>query len=72
MLLLLEELKQLGILLRFVQKLLNWNPNKKNISIIWEGEGVNEIGRRPDTNQIVIRIDSRYFRPTEVDILVGD
>ena len=51
---------------------LNWNPKKNGPSIIWEGEGINEVGRRPDTNQIVIRIDSRYFRPTEVDILVGD
>ena len=51
---------------------LNWNPSKNGPSIIWEGEGINEIGRRPDTNQIVIRIDPRYFRPTEVDILIGD
>lgn len=40
--------------------------------IIWEGEGVNEIGKRMDTNEIVIRIDPRYFRPSEVDTLLGD
>ena len=40
--------------------------------MVWEGQGVNEIGRRADTKEIVIRIDSRYFRPTEVDELVGD
>ena len=41
-------------------------------AIIWEGEGIKEIGRRSDTNEIVIRIDPRYFRPTEVDQLIGD
>ena len=47
-------------------KELNWG------SIIWEGTGVDEIGRREDTNEIVIRIDKRYFRPTEVSTLLGD
>ena len=51
---------------------LNWNIEDQGPSIIWEGEGVNEIGRRPDTNEIIIRIDPRYFRPTEVDELLGD
>ena len=40
--------------------------------LIWEGTGVNEIGRRADTNEIVIRIDEKYFRPTEVSTLLGD
>ena len=51
---------------------LNWNKNKENPSIIWEGVGVNQVGRRADTNEIVIRVDPRYFRPTEVDLLIGD
>ena len=51
---------------------LNWNRDHNGPSIIWEGEGVNEIGRRADTNEIIIRIDPRYFRPTEVDELLGD
>ncbi len=54
---------------RFIEltaKELNWG------SIIWEGTGVNEIGRREDTNAIVIRIDEKYFRPTEVSTLLGD
>jgi GDPmannose 4,6-dehydratase len=40
--------------------------------IIWEGEGLNEIGRRIDSNEIVVRVDKQYFRPTEVDSLLGD
>ena len=47
-------------------KELNWG------SIIWEGKGLDEIGRRQDTNEIVIRIDEKYFRPTEVSTLLGD
>ena len=51
---------------------LNWNKNKKSRAIIWEGDGLNEVGRRADTNQIVVKVDPRYFRPTEVDTLIGD
>ena len=38
----------------------------------WDGTGVNEIGRRRDTGATVVRIDPRYFRPAEVDSLLGD
>ncbi len=50
---------------------LGWNNSSNNSAIIWEGEGLNEIGMRADTGSIVIRIDKRYFRPTEVDQLMG-
>ncbi len=40
--------------------------------IFWNGEGVNEVGRRVDNESIVIRIDPHYFRPAEVDTLIGD
>ena len=51
---------------------LKWKKDDNELAIKWEGEGINEIGKRTDTNQIVIRIDPRYFRPTEVDQLMGD
>ena len=51
---------------------LGWNKNENCSGIIWEGQGINEVGRRYDNGEIVIRIDSRYFRPTEVDSLQGD
>ncbi len=41
-------------------------------AIIWEGKGLDEIGRREDTNEVVIKIDKRYFRPSEVASLIGD
>ena len=51
---------------------LGWNKKDSNSGIIWEGEGLNEIGRRIDTNEIVIRVDKNYFRPSEVSELKGD
>ena len=43
-----------------------------NEEIIWTGNGINEIGKIKSSGKIVINIDKRYFRPTEVDILKGD
>ena len=40
--------------------------------LIWEGQGLDEIGKRSDTGDIIVRIDPRYFRPTEVETLLGD
>tara|TARA_B100000925_G_C21983978_1_gene463649 strand:- start:588 stop:1724 length:1137 start_codon:yes stop_codon:yes gene_type:complete len=51
---------------------LNWNKSTNESAIIWEGEGLNEVGKRADTGSVVIRIDSRYFRPAEVHQLLGD
>ncbi len=42
------------------------------IDIIWEGEGVNEIGKNAETGHTLVKIDPRYFRPTEVDLLLSD
>ncbi len=40
--------------------------------IVWEGKGVNEVGKDAANGDILVRIDPRYFRPTEVDLLIGD
>ena len=50
---------------------LGWGDSSSQ-SIIWEGEGINEVGIRSDTRDVVIRVDPRYFRPTEVDFLLGE
>ena len=42
------------------------------IEIGWKGEGVNEKGYDKKTNKILIEVDPYYFRPTEVDLLLGD
>ena len=59
---------------RFIElsaKSLGWGKGHER-PIIWEGEGINEIGRRSDNKEIIIRIDPNYFRPSEVDLLLGD
>ena len=40
--------------------------------IIWEGNGLDEVGRRVDNKEVVIKIDKKYFRPCEVNSLMGD
>jgi GDPmannose 4,6-dehydratase len=41
-------------------------------NIIWSGKGVDEKGILKSSGKEVVAIDPRYFRPTEVDILIGD
>jgi len=41
-------------------------------NLVWHGEGVDEIGVDRDTGQVLVRVDPRYFRPTEVEQLLGD
>jgi GDPmannose 4,6-dehydratase len=41
-------------------------------SIEWHGEGVAETGRDAATGAVLVEVDPRYFRPTEVDLLIGD
>jgi GDPmannose 4,6-dehydratase len=41
-------------------------------SIAWRGKGLDETGIDAKTGQILVEIDPRYFRPTEVDLLLGD
>jgi len=42
------------------------------IKLEWKGIGVDEVGVNSATGDVLIEIDRRYFRPTEVDILIGD
>ncbi|XP_050573048.1 GDP-mannose 4,6 dehydratase isoform X1 [Bombus affinis] len=41
-------------------------------TIKWEGEGINEIGQDAQTGQVLVKVNPKYFRPTEVDVLLGD
>jgi GDPmannose 4,6-dehydratase len=42
------------------------------IEIVWEGEGVKETGKNKATGDIVVRMDERYYRPAEVEQLLGN
>ena len=46
--------------------------NEVGIKMKWEGTGVDEKGINAETGDILIEIDPNYFRPTEVDLLIGD
>ncbi|MCW7546063.1 GDP-mannose 4,6-dehydratase [Aurantimonas litoralis] len=41
-------------------------------TIHWQGQGVDEVGIDAASGRTLVRIDPRYFRPTEVDLLIGD
>ncbi len=43
-----------------------------NMPLAWQGKGENEIGINTTTNEPVVRVDPRYYRPTEVERLLGD
>lgn len=42
------------------------------ITIKWQGDGVNEVGINQENDQIIVKINPKFFRPAEVDILLGD
>lgn len=42
------------------------------IEILWKGKGSEEVGIDSGTGKIIVEIDPRYYRPTEVDLLIGD
>jgi GDPmannose 4,6-dehydratase len=42
------------------------------ISIAWEGKGVQEKGRDAKTGKVLVEVSSEFFRPAEVDLLIGD
>ena len=50
------------------------NVSAKNLGIIikWVGKGINEKGIDKRTGKIIVKVGKRYFRPTEVDTLLGD
>ena len=42
------------------------------VEVEWKGDGVDERGYERGTNRCLVEVDPRYFRPTEVDLLLGD
>ncbi|MCK6684967.1 MAG: GDP-mannose 4,6-dehydratase [Thermoanaerobaculia bacterium] len=45
---------------------------RAGVTLQWQGEGVDEKGLDPKTGRVLVEVDPRYFRPTEVDLLLGD
>jgi GDPmannose 4,6-dehydratase len=42
------------------------------MNIVWEGEGLNEIGIDKNTRKTIVKVNPKYFRPAEVETLLGD
>jgi GDPmannose 4,6-dehydratase len=42
------------------------------IDVVWSGEGVDEIGKDKATKKVVVRINPKFYRPAEVELLLGD
>ncbi|KQR80215.1 GDP-mannose 4,6-dehydratase [Sphingomonas sp. Leaf343] len=55
-----------------VRTFVEWAFEDVGIALRWEGEGVDEKGYCTRTGKCLVEIDPRYFRPTEVDLLIGD
>ena len=55
-----------------VRKFAEMVFDRLDMPLIWQGVGVHEKGIDSTTGKIVIEIDPKYFRPTEVDLLLGD
>jgi GDPmannose 4,6-dehydratase len=53
-----------------VRQFIEWTAQELGMTISWEGVGVNEVGYA--NGKVIVRIDPRYFRPTEVETLLGD
>ncbi len=55
-----------------IREFCNLSFKELGIEIKWEGEGENEVGIDQSSNKVIISIDNNYYRPTEVDLLIGD
>lgn len=55
-----------------VREFIELTARELGISIKWVGEGVNERGVNQANDKTIVAIDPTYFRPTEVDTLIGD
>jgi len=55
-----------------VRDFVNAGAKELGINIEWKGEGLEEQGINTDTGEVIVSVDPRYFRPTEVETLLGD
>jgi GDPmannose 4,6-dehydratase len=55
-----------------VRTFVEWAFAEVGITLRWRGEGVEEKGYCAETDRCLVEVDSRYFRPTEVELLIGD
>ena len=57
---------------RSVREFVECAFKEVGIFVEWQGEGVHEVGYNRETGDIIVRIHEKYFRPAEVELLIGD
>jgi len=57
---------------RTVRELCEMAFSHVGIELVWRGKGIDEKGYDRKTNRLLVEVDPKYFRPTEVDVLQGD
>jgi GDPmannose 4,6-dehydratase len=57
---------------RTVREFAHLAFKEAGIEIEWQGEGVNEKGIEKGTGRVLVEVDPKFFRPTEVELLLGD
>lgn len=55
-----------------VREFIEITAEHLGFDLVWQGEGVDEVGIDKNTGKTIIEIDEAYFRPAEVDLLIGD
>lgn len=55
-----------------VREFIEEAAKEVGFEIEWSGQGINEVGKDKNTGKTIIGIDSKYFRPAEVELLLGD
>lgn len=55
-----------------VREFVDYAFREVGINIVWKGQGIDEKGIDENTGRVVVEVDPFYFRPTDIDSLVGD
>jgi GDPmannose 4,6-dehydratase len=55
-----------------VRDFVKWAFKYAGIELKFEGSGIEEVGRDADTNRVLVRVNPKFFRPAEVDLLIGN
>ena len=55
-----------------IREFVNLTFNEMGMNIEWNGKGVDEVAIDKETNKVVVSVNPRYYRPTEVELLIGD
>lgn len=55
-----------------VRTFVEWAFEDVGINLEWRGEGIDEKGYNIETGECIVEVNPRYYRPTEVDLLIGD